>query len=135
MRRHLELLDAVAFFRERTSRYFWKHDAPLCHRPIRRVGPLFDSSSEPGAAASRPPNGIVQIWSDMVAAMSPEEQAKMYAEQGCLVRAVVMYRKLAETEPTVENLSMLAALYMEEGLHEDAQALYLRVVQMESNRP
>ena len=67
--------------------------------------------------------------------MSAEERAKMYATQGCLVRAIVMYRKFAETEPTVENLSMLAALYMEEGLHEDAQALYLRVVQMKANKP
>jgi Flp pilus assembly protein TadD len=67
--------------------------------------------------------------------MSAEERAKSYAAQGCLVRAVVMYRKLAETEPTAENLSMLAALYMEEGLHEDAQALYLRAVRMEANEP
>jgi Flp pilus assembly protein TadD len=67
-----------------------------------------------------------------MATMSPEERAKLYAAQGCLVRAVVMYRKLVETEPTAENLSMLAALYMEEGLHEEAQALYLRVVQLEA---
>jgi len=64
--------------------------------------------------------------------VSPEERAKMYAAQGFLVRAVAMYSKLVETEPTTENLSTLAALYMEEGLHEEAQALYLRVLQMEN---
>lgn len=88
-----------------------------------------------GDATSRRRNGIAQPGRDKMAAMSPEERAKLYAAQGCLVRAVVMYRKLVEAEPSAENLSMLAALYMEQGLHEDAQALYLRVVQMETKKP
>lgn len=36
--------------------------------------------------------------------------------------------KLVKTEPTPENLELLADIYMEQGLFDDAAALYLRVV-------
>ena len=36
--------------------------------------------------------------------------------------------KLTETEPTTENLTLLADIYMQQGLFDDAAALYLRVV-------
>jgi hypothetical protein len=36
--------------------------------------------------------------------------------------------KLTETEPTLENLTLLADIYMEQGLFDDAKELYLRVV-------
>jgi hypothetical protein len=41
--------------------------------------------------------------------------------------------KLIETEPTPENLTLLADIYMEQGLFDDAKALYLRVVKAELN--
>lgn len=62
------------------------------------------------------------------------EQAQIFFAQGQTCRAVAIYRNIVATEPTAENLSMLADLYMQQGLHEDAQALYLRVVQMEANK-
>jgi hypothetical protein len=36
--------------------------------------------------------------------------------------------KLIETEPTPENLNLLADIYMQQGLFDDAAELYLRVV-------
>jgi len=60
--------------------------------------------------------------------MSAEDQAQMYHSQGCGLRAAAMLRKLIVTEPTVENLSILAALYMCQGLHEDGQAMYMRAM-------
>jgi hypothetical protein len=39
--------------------------------------------------------------------------------------------KLVRTEPTPENLTLLADIYMEQGLFDDAAALYLRVVKAE----
>ena len=36
--------------------------------------------------------------------------------------------KLIETEPTPENLELLADIYMQQGLFDHAKALYLRVV-------
>jgi len=36
--------------------------------------------------------------------------------------------KLIETEPTPENLELLADIYMQQGLFDYAAALYLRVV-------
>jgi hypothetical protein len=36
--------------------------------------------------------------------------------------------KLTETEPTLESLTLLADIYMEQGLFDDAKELYLRVV-------
>jgi len=35
---------------------------------------------------------------------------------------------LAESEPTPENLTLLAEIYTAQGLFDDAAALYLRVV-------
>jgi alkyl sulfatase BDS1-like metallo-beta-lactamase superfamily hydrolase len=68
-------------------------------------------------------------------ARSAAEQAQIFFAQGQTCQAAAIYRNIVATEPTAENLSMLAALYMEQGLHEDAQALYLRVVQMEAKKP
>jgi hypothetical protein len=36
--------------------------------------------------------------------------------------------RLIKTEPTPENLELLADIYMQQGLFDDAKALYLRVV-------
>ena len=41
--------------------------------------------------------------------------------------------KLVETEPTSENLTLLADIYMRQGLSDAAKALYLRVVKMGLN--
>jgi hypothetical protein len=37
--------------------------------------------------------------------------------------------KLIETEPTPENLELLADIYLQQGLFDHAKALYLRVVE------
>lgn len=68
-------------------------------------------------------------------ARSAAEQAQVFLAQGETLRAAAIYRNIVVTEPTAENLTMLAEIYMQQGLHEDAQALYLRVVQMEANKP
>lgn len=54
--------------------------------------------------------------------------AQHYLAQGQTVRAAALMMKLAETEPTVENLTLLAEIYMQQGLFEDAEKLYLQVV-------
>ena len=61
-------------------------------------------------------------------AMSIQELARYYLSQGKSVRAAALMMKLTETEPTPENLTLLADIYMEQGLFDDAKALYLRVV-------
>ncbi len=40
--------------------------------------------------------------------------------------------KLVRTQPTTENLTLLADIYMQQGLFGDAKALYLRVVKSET---
>ena len=61
-------------------------------------------------------------------AMSIQELARYYLSQGKTVRAAALMMKLIKTEPTTENLTLLADIYMEQGLFDDAKALYLRVV-------
>ena len=56
------------------------------------------------------------------------ELAQAYLAQGSTVRAAALMIKLIRTEPTPENLELLADIYMEQGLFDDAKALYLRVV-------
>jgi hypothetical protein len=70
-----------------------------------------------------------------MAAMSAEEQAQIYMAQGQTCRAVAIYRKIVAENPSAENLTMLAELYMQQGLHEDAVELHLRVVKMQANKP
>jgi Tfp pilus assembly protein PilF len=60
--------------------------------------------------------------------MSIQELARHYLSQGQTVRAAALMIKLVETEPTPENLTLLADIYMEQGLFDDAKELYLRVV-------
>jgi Tfp pilus assembly protein PilF len=57
-----------------------------------------------------------------------QELARYYLSQGKKVRAAALMMKLTETEPTVENLELLAEIYMQQGLFDDAAELYLRVV-------
>jgi outer membrane protein assembly factor BamD (BamD/ComL family) len=57
-----------------------------------------------------------------------QELARYYLSQGKTVRAAAVMMRLTETEPTPENLTLLADIYMQQGLFDDAAALYLRVV-------
>lgn len=62
------------------------------------------------------------------------ELAQAFLAQGKKVRAAALMLNLIKTEPTPENLSLLADIYMEQGLFDDAKALYLRVVKAELNQ-
>jgi len=57
-----------------------------------------------------------------------EELARYYLSQGQTVRAAALMIKLVETQPTPQNLELLAEIYMQQGLFDDAAELYLRVV-------
>ena len=57
------------------------------------------------------------------------ELARHYLAQGKTVRAAGLMLNLIKTEPTPENLELLADIYMQQGLFDDAKELYLRVVQ------
>jgi len=59
------------------------------------------------------------------------ELARYYLAQGSTVRAAALMMKLIETEPTPENLTLLAEIYAQQGLYDDAAELYLRVVKWE----
>ena len=59
------------------------------------------------------------------------ELAQAFLAQGKTVRAAAVMMKLIKTEPTSENLELLADIYMEQGLFDDAATLYLRVVKAE----
>ena len=67
--------------------------------------------------------------------MTMQELARYYLAQGSLVRAAAVMMKLIKTEPTAENLELLAEIYMQQGLHDDAAVLYLRLVKMGLNEP
>jgi len=56
------------------------------------------------------------------------ELAKAFFAQGKTVRAAALMLNLIKTEPTPENLTLLADIYMQQGLFDDAAELYLRVV-------
>ena len=56
------------------------------------------------------------------------ELAKAFLAQGKMVRAAALMMNLIKTEPTPENLELLAEIYMRQGLFDDAAELYLRVV-------
>lgn len=60
--------------------------------------------------------------------MSIRKLAQHYLTQGQFVRAAALMMNLAESEPTPENLTLLAEIYTAQGLFDDAAALYLRVV-------
>jgi hypothetical protein len=60
--------------------------------------------------------------------MSTKELAQAYLAQGSRVKAAATMLNLIKTEPTLENLALLADIYLEQGLFEDAKELYLRVV-------
>ena len=61
------------------------------------------------------------------------ELAQAFLAQGKTVRAAGLMLTVIETQPTPENLELLADIYMEQGLFDDAKALYLRVVKAELN--
>lgn len=56
------------------------------------------------------------------------EIAQAFLAQGKTVRAAALMSNLIKTEPTPENLELLAEIYMQQGLFDDAAELYLRVV-------
>jgi hypothetical protein len=63
-----------------------------------------------------------------VEAILIHELARFYLAQGKTVRAAGLMLNLIKTEPTPENLELLADIYMQQGLFDDAKELYLRVV-------
>ena len=65
--------------------------------------------------------------------MTMQELARFYLSQGKTVRAAALMIKLVKTEPTPENLTLLADIYIEQGLFDDAKELYMRVVKAELN--
>jgi pentatricopeptide repeat protein len=58
------------------------------------------------------------------------ERAQAYLDQGKTVYAAALMLKLVETDPTPENLTLLADVYLRQGLFDHAKELYLRVVKM-----
>lgn len=56
------------------------------------------------------------------------EIAQAFLAQGKTVRAAALMLNLIKAEPTPENLELLAEIYMQQGLFDDAAELYLRVV-------
>jgi hypothetical protein len=70
---------------------------------------------------------------DDVNSVSTREKARSFLVQGKTVIAAGLMIKLVETEPTPENLTLLADIYLKQGLSDAAQALYLRVVKMGLN--
>lgn len=61
--------------------------------------------------------------------MSTKELAQAYLAQGSTVKAAATMLSLIKTEATPENLALLADIYLEQGLFDDAKELYLRVVE------
>ena len=59
------------------------------------------------------------------------ELARAFFAQGKTVRAAALMLNLIKTEPTSENLELLADIYMRQGLFDDAKELYLQVVKSE----
>jgi Tfp pilus assembly protein PilF len=65
--------------------------------------------------------------------MTIQERAKYYLSQRQTVKAAGLMLRVIETEPTPENLELLADVYVQQGLFDQAKALYLRVVKMGLN--
>jgi hypothetical protein len=65
--------------------------------------------------------------------MTIQERAKYYLSKKQTVRAAGLMLRLIETEPTPENLELLADVYTQQGLFDHAKALYLQVVKAELN--
>jgi pentatricopeptide repeat protein len=59
------------------------------------------------------------------------ELAQAFLVQGKTVRAAALMLMLIETEPTPENLKLVADIYIQQGLFDDAKELYLQVVKSE----
>ena len=56
--------------------------------------------------------------------MSIHERARNYLLQGQTLRAAGLMLNLVETEPTPENLILLAEIYLAQGLYTDAAMLF-----------
>jgi Tfp pilus assembly protein PilF len=63
--------------------------------------------------------------------MSVQELARYFLSEGKTVRAAGLMLGVIESEPTAENLSLLADIYVEQGLFNDAKELYLRAMKLE----
>ncbi len=59
------------------------------------------------------------------------ELAQAFLAQGKTVRAAALMLNLIKTEPTTGNLTLLADIYVQQGLFDDAKGLYLQVVKSE----
>ncbi|MGC2100566.1 MAG: hypothetical protein WA651_09225 [Candidatus Sulfotelmatobacter sp.] len=68
------------------------------------------------------------MMDDVNSVMSAREKARSFLVQGKTVIAAGLMIKLIETEPTPENLELLADVYMQQGLFDHAKELYLQVV-------
>lgn len=60
--------------------------------------------------------------------MSIHELARYYLSKRQTVKAAGLMLKLIETEPTPQNLELLADIYVHQGLFDHAKGLYLRAV-------
>jgi len=65
--------------------------------------------------------------------VSIQERARSFLVQGKTVMAAGLMLRLIETQPTAENLTLLADIYMKQGLFDDAKVLYLHAVKMGLN--
>ena len=52
-----------------------------------------------------------------------------YATQGFTVKGIAMYKKIAKLQPSVDGSLKLAELYTQQGLFNDARAMYLQVAE------
>lgn len=52
--------------------------------------------------------------------------AQAFLAQGRTVSAAALMLKLIETQPTAENLELLAEIYAAQGLYEDAARWYVK---------
>jgi Tfp pilus assembly protein PilF len=73
------------------------------------------------------------MMDDVNSVMSAREKARSFLAQGKTVIAAGLMLKLIETQPDAENLTLLADIYMKQGLFDYAKELYLRVVKMGLN--
>lgn len=62
--------------------------------------------------------------------VSQQEQAKLLFEQGKIVRAAVIYKKLIKTEPSADNFNALGEIYLQQGLFDDACAMFARALKL-----